>query len=230
MALSVDTIYQKVLAILNKEQRGYITPEEFNLFANQVQMDLFEQYFYDINQFARIDGNDLDYGDMVTNLHNKISLFETEVTLTRNGNYFSLPADLYRIGTITYGSTEVERVTKNEYIYANSAPLTKPSNKRPLYTKNSSGIKAYGDAEFYTTGDVDCNYVKKPVKVVWGYSTVGGSALYNSGASTDFELHDSEEVDLITGILELCGLSLSDYNMAQTAAGMDARSTNQEKA
>ena len=51
MSVSVDTVYQRVLAILNKEQRGYVTPQEFNLFANQAQMDLFEQYFYDINQF-----------------------------------------------------------------------------------------------------------------------------------------------------------------------------------
>ena len=45
MSVSVDTVYQRVLAILNKEQRGYVTPQEFNLFANQAQMDLFEQYF-----------------------------------------------------------------------------------------------------------------------------------------------------------------------------------------
>ena len=45
MAVSVDTVYQRVLAILNKEQRGYVTPQEFNLFANQAQMDIFEQYF-----------------------------------------------------------------------------------------------------------------------------------------------------------------------------------------
>lgn len=53
MAVSVDTVYQRVLAILNKEQRGYVTPQEFNLFANQAQLDIFEQYFYDINQFGR---------------------------------------------------------------------------------------------------------------------------------------------------------------------------------
>jgi len=45
MAVSIDTVYQKVLAILNKEQRGYVTPQEFNLFANRAQLDLFEQYF-----------------------------------------------------------------------------------------------------------------------------------------------------------------------------------------
>ena len=50
MAVSIDKVYQKVLAFANKEQRGYITPQEFNLFADQAQMEIFEQYFYDINQ------------------------------------------------------------------------------------------------------------------------------------------------------------------------------------
>ena len=58
MSVNIDTVYQRVLNIANKEQRGYITPQEFNLFANQAQMDIFEQYFYDLNQFSRIPGND----------------------------------------------------------------------------------------------------------------------------------------------------------------------------
>ena len=37
--VSIDTVYQKVLAIANKEQRGYITPQEFNLFANQLKIE-----------------------------------------------------------------------------------------------------------------------------------------------------------------------------------------------
>ena len=57
MAVNIDTVYQKVLAFANKEQRGYVTPQEFNLFAEQAQLEIFEQYFYDINQLSRIHGN-----------------------------------------------------------------------------------------------------------------------------------------------------------------------------
>ena len=52
MAINIDTVYQKVLAMANKEQRGYITPQEFNLFANQAQQDIFEQYLYDLNDWS----------------------------------------------------------------------------------------------------------------------------------------------------------------------------------
>ena len=49
--VNVDTVYQTVQALANKEQRGYLTPQEFNLFANQAQQNIFEQYFYDLNAF-----------------------------------------------------------------------------------------------------------------------------------------------------------------------------------
>ena len=41
MAINVDTVYQTVQALANKEQRGYLTPQEFNLFAIQAQQDIF---------------------------------------------------------------------------------------------------------------------------------------------------------------------------------------------
>jgi len=43
MAVNINRVYQRVLAIANKEQRGYVTPQEFNVFANHAQMDIFEQ-------------------------------------------------------------------------------------------------------------------------------------------------------------------------------------------
>ena len=49
MAINVDSVYQTVQALANKEQRGYITPQEFNLFATNAQKDIFEQYLYDLD-------------------------------------------------------------------------------------------------------------------------------------------------------------------------------------
>ena len=63
--VNIDTVYQRVLILANKEQRGYITPQEFNLYANQAQMEIFEQYFYDLDQFSRTPSNSQKYLDKV---------------------------------------------------------------------------------------------------------------------------------------------------------------------
>ena len=63
--INVNTVYQTVLLILNKEQRGYLTPEEFNKIGSQVQREIFERYFDDLNQQLRAPQPDVDYADRV---------------------------------------------------------------------------------------------------------------------------------------------------------------------
>ena len=228
MSVSVDTVYQRVLAILNKEQRGYVTPQEFNLFANQVQMDLFEQYFYDINQFSRMHGNDTEFSDMLNILNEKINIFEVTAAMTYGaGLHWNPPADLYRIGTLIHNNIEVERVNKNEFLYINGSQILKPNNTRPIFVSSAAGYKVYGTAEL-TTG-VTCNYIKRPATVVWGYNTVNGEAQYNSTLSVNFPLHESEETELVMKILELAGISTRELQVYQIAAQEEARNTQQEK-
>lgn len=230
MAVSIDTVYQRVLAILNKEQRGYLTPQEFNLFANQAQMDIFEQYFYDIEQFGMLHGNDTEYSDMLNILNEKISLFEKTVNLTYSNNYWILPSDLYRLGTIIYSGNEVERVNKNEYLYITSSPIAAPTAEFPIYTKDINGIKAYEPTEIDdSVKSLECNYIKKPTKVEWKYQMVYGEALYDATYSVNFELHPSEEVELVMKILSLAGVLVRDLSVYQLAAQEDAMDVQQQK-
>jgi hypothetical protein len=243
MAVSVDAVYQKVLAILNKEQRGYVTPQEFNLFANQAQSDLFEQYFYDINQFGRVPGNSTEYSDMLTLLNEKINIFENIAEPTRSGLYFVPPSDLYRLGSVVYKNTttdsfgtsstesvEAERINANEFLYINASPLTKPKNVRPVFVSNSSGIRIYGNSEITDITKVELQYIKKPAKVEWNYQMVFGEALYDSAASVNFELHVAEEVELVVKILELCGLLIKDISLYQVMNQEEQETIQQEKA
>jgi len=53
MAVNVNTVYTTILYILNKEQRGYVTPSEFNSIADLVQKEIFNSYFPNGNQQNR---------------------------------------------------------------------------------------------------------------------------------------------------------------------------------
>ena len=244
MAISVDSVYQRVLGILNKEQRGYVTAQEFNLFANQAQEDLFEQYFYDINQFGRIPGNSTEYSDMLNLLNEKINIFETVAQPTRTGNFFDEPADLYRLGTVVYKNTttnaisdarstesiEAERINANEFLYINSSPLTKPKNVRPVFVANTNGIRVYGNSEITDVAEVEFQYIKKPSKVQWAYQIVFNEPLYDAANSVNFELHPSDETELVIKILELSGILIKDLNLYQVMNQEEQETIQQEKA
>jgi len=244
--VNIDNVYQKVLAIANKEQRGYITPQEFNLFANQAQMDIFEQYFYDLNQFSRVPGNDTAHADVVALLNEKIDHFEkyrAAVDMS-NGSGVGILPDYYRMGKVFYYDTnskyvEIEKINQNDIHHIQNSPLTSPSVTRPVYVRFSSAGDNESNRErriqIYPTSitsRVQCNYIAKPEPVKWTY-TVSDTykALYNDGASDkqDFELHKSEENNLVIKILQLAGISTKDTLLIQTASTAESSKINQQK-
>ena len=224
--VNIDDVYQKVLAIANKEQRGYITPQEFNLFANQAQMDIFEQYFYDINQFNRIPGNDTEYADMLTLLEEKLAIFKNIKLLEYESPYYKKPQELYRLGTLETGFGEIEQVTHKEYLNIKLSPLAKPTLKRAVYVDTPQGYRVYPTF----TNNVQCHYVRKPKKVNWGYSVINDTALYDATKSINFQLHPSEENNLIVKVLSLAGISIKDAVLYQAAEQQDNKNIQQEKA
>jgi len=238
MPISVDTVYQKVLALANKEQRGYITPQEFNLFANQAQMEIFEQYFYDLNQFARVPGNEYVYSDIDDMLEEKLQIFDNTdgesvvdayVGAGLGGVNKRLPDYIYRVHRVEFNNISCEILkTKDFNACRYGGPLVAPSNRRPVVNIRKNIMRCVGDDNSFIT-PTGVFYFKAPQVVSWGYIVVTDKALYDETTSTDFELHLSEESELIYRILALAGISIEKPNLTQMAAGLEQTKVQQEK-
>tara|TARA_R110002020_G_scaffold115511_6_gene265537 strand:- start:9837 stop:11054 length:1218 start_codon:yes stop_codon:yes gene_type:complete len=392
MAINVNTVYTTVLSILNKEQRGYITPDEFNKLAAQVQLEIFENYFEDYNQLLRIPQTNTEYVDRQTNINSAIAIFKTfakptsvpigavldlsitvpgtgyadannvgttlagsnndltlniqtvtpgftistpgtnytngiglatvtgttgnndltvninsvsstgeitgltinqpgtgytggneVLTITQAGSsgtgaitltsasigaiasasvnalgsgysvndvvninggganatatinsintdlYFLPPSNTHRIGTVIYKNKEIQRVDRNELLYLNLSPITKPSETFPVYlyeqaTQGTSGsntgqqhVLVYPKS-ITTVSDIDISYIRKPNNPIWGF-TVGtlGQYIYNSSTSTQFELSNVEQTEVIVRILAYAGVVIRDPQIVQVA-------------
>ncbi len=400
MAINVNTVYTTVLSILNKEQRGYITPDEFNKLATQVQLEIFENYFEDYNQLLRVPQTDTEYVDRQKNINTAISIFKqfgettiipagfvTLLTITNpgvgyvsatnatttggngngltvdttvaspgfnivaggvsytqginiptsssttgtsltvdinsvsgsgeitgltinnpgtgyiNGNelltviqganstaqiqltstsigalqsvsinnggsgyavgdvvsiaganptfatatvgsvnsllYFLPPSNTHRIGTVIFKNKEIQRVDRNELLYLNLSPITKPSKTFPVYTYEQSTVGSNGNdtgqqhiyiypESITTASDVTVSYIRKPNDVNWGF-TVGtlGQYIYNKATSTQFELSSVEQTEVIIRILAYAGVVIRDPQIVQVATqAIQAEETN----
>ena len=229
MAINVDKVYKVVLYILNKEQRGFLTPVQFNGLARQAQLDLFEKSFYDYNR-AVIKGDRIgfssEYGDIAANIQEKIDIFAKQATLTFTSGVASEPNDLYRtVLIVVNGDTEVEQVKKTELSYLNSNKLTAPSTSYPVYYAEGENIKIFPTS--ITSAKID--YIKTPVDPIWAYTGGGSSAyVYSSGSSVDFELHPSEEVMLVTKILAYAGVIVNDPTVIQAAQAKEVDTFTKE--
>ena len=239
MAINVNTVYQTVLSILNKEQRGYMTPDEFNKVGTQVQLEIFEKYFEDLNQQARVPQSDLNYADRLENIDEKVAIFKTFGNATYNNvsptptNYFTLPTtdaynqpvNLYRIGEVTYNNEVlIQRLQRNDFYTSEKSKLTKATETFPAYLYENKKLFIKPDT---IQNNVQVEYVRKPFDVIWGfivgtlgqyeYNGIPYNATTDPTGSTDFELHESEQTEVILRILQYAGIIIRDPQIVQAA-------------
>lgn len=233
--ISVDTVYQKVLALANKEQRGYITPQEFNLFAKQAQQEIFDNYFHDLKTAQLKPKNSTDTSDEINILNEKISIHRNVETVSDSTNTaeYSVPTNAYIVSKVTFNNSNgqdilITELDSNEFNYASLNPLTAPQLSRPIYVRVGGGDLEVKPSTF--TEDIKIHYIEKPADPNWGYVLINGKALYNQNTSVNFDLHDSEENNLVIRILQLAGVSIKDELLlgfsTQDAANTEAKKNN----
>jgi hypothetical protein len=229
MAVNINSVYQKVLAISNKEQRGYITPQEFNLLADRAQNEIYENYFHQArNSNAKIKDDD-QYTDKLEMIEAKLSPFLKSAggTTLDNQGVYTLPTDLYKIITVQLGLYVAEEVNRKEleYILALGNSVNsklKPTVSRPVYIRDSATtIKITdGGASGNSSTTVVFDYYKEPTTPSFGYVVVNEKALYNSNTSVNFELASSEEEHLVSRILLLAGGVIKQPDLSQGGASL----------
>lgn len=91
----INAVRNTVLAILNKNNYGYISPSDFNLFAKQAQLDIFDEYFIAYNnqvnkQNGRVSGT--GYADIQKGYEEVIDTFSVTGSLSQSsGNLYTVP-------------------------------------------------------------------------------------------------------------------------------------------
>lgn len=217
MAINVNTVYKTVLLILNQQQRGYMTPDEFNKVATQVQLNIFEKYEDDLNQQYRLSQNDTEYANRVKNIEENLQFFQRTGATAYAGPHFTLtPNDIYRLGTVFYNGTALTQYAqRNEITQLLLSPLTQPTTDFPIYLYENNLLYVYPTT--IQTG-ITISYLKTPADVVWGYGVGNlGQFEYNQAASTNFELNISEQSNVIMRVLAYAGVIVNDPTIIQVA-------------
>jgi len=101
---------------------------------------------------------------------------------------------------------------------------------------NGAGTFKVGDSIYIASDifqddqrNVQVDYIRRPITPNWNYVVVNDKALYNSTSSTDFQLHESEESELVYRILAFAGVAIEKPQLTQVAAGLEQAKVQQEK-
>jgi len=231
----INSVRNTVLSVLNKNNYGYISPSDFNLFAKQAQLEIFDGYFKELNQVinaenARMSGT--DYADLNKGVREAIDIFSRTATLTQDAaNVYFTPSltttndDYYLLNKVLANGVEAEPVHHSKITLLNSSLLTAPSAQYPAYTLEADKITVF-PATISGANDVVCQYIRYPRDPQWTYATLaGGEPVFNQSAADyqDFEVPIEDEPRLVYRILQMAGMSIREGDVYQYANAEEAQ-------
>jgi len=199
---NIDTVYQRVLALANKEQRGYITPQEFNLLAGKAQNDIFEMYFHDYKTALLSPGNQSKMADDLDILREKIAMHKV-VGTALTGDNKTLSNDVHWLESVYSGDDVFEEVDRDQWSYMKSNNKLRPSkNSRGVFLRTGANAIILSPsnlnhvdtaAAYYSSNLVDNSSFSNSIKRGW--DTTGSNyfwTLDGNGPQTTITIDPSE--------------------------------------
>lgn len=230
----INQIYQILQTILNKEQRGNVTPAEFNLLAKQVQEKIFRGYFNDYSRdVIRMNRGmgGVGFADLAGNQRQRIDRFAKTATLSFDSPNFDLPADLYMIyqnGIMTEGGIVIEEVEPGKVGYLNQSAAA-PSETFPVYERVNEGEILISPSTIIA--GVTCRYIRTPLDPNWTFMVVSGEPLFDAADPDyqDFELHPDEFSNIVIQMLSYFGINIRETEVAQYAEALKQKQDTKEE-
>lgn len=236
---SVQRVYNALKDLVNKDQRGFITPSIFNRFAGVAQMNVFNGLFDQQRTAVRMRRQQVDSPrdqNKFVQVLEDLSMLTKKETLTLASGVVDKPSDLGRVismftvGNLILGvsnKAQVQIVYNSDDIdLVNLSDISKPTDQNPVAlvanqievfpnvnTSISSVILRYYKLPQGLVPNTQARSVSQPT---FGYSTaVTGVEIYDPALSIDFELPEILFPDLVMEIGSLAGVNLRDSQVVQ---------------
>jgi hypothetical protein len=234
----INSVRNTVLSILNKNNYGYISPSDFNLYAKQAQFEVFEEYFSEYNKTITMENarqSGTSYADLRKPIEEAMEVFAVTSTLTQVApatNRFFLPSstttgfDYFMINKILcYDASvsprlfkgEAEKVTHTHITMLITSNLTAPTEQYPAYTQEGGILTVY-PSTINLPNEVDSNYFRYPKDPKWTYITLAnGEPVFDQSQADyqDFEIPLEDEYKLVSKILQYAGMSIREIAAVQ---------------
>jgi hypothetical protein len=231
--IGINEVRNTVMFFINKNNKGYITPDEFNMFSLMAQNEIFNSMFDELNsQLIKKDRRltNSEYADIPASVEEAIDFFgvyTTPATFT-----YDIPTELWRYtGTDLFltehlslvnsqgKKTNIELVSKSEINYLMNSNMNSPTTTYPVYAKIGDKYKIAPAVPAGFTPEMF--FIRKPKNPKWTYVNDGsGNPLFNASAPDlqDFEIDYMYMPELTVKILLYCGVSIREEMIIQSAS------------
>ncbi len=235
---SVNTVFQALLSVLNKEQRGFVTPIVFNTLCDVAQKEVYIELFNDMKRAKQLRQANLDAKDersRINIIDNELARFiEVDVPVTITTSAGTKPDMLHRVIMITTSTGEPVDVTYDPNYFKNYQrnKILNASSSGDVVVLVSDNFKVYNLASGtlnvtyyrFPEGLNPSNFQKAQAVPRFGYTTTtSGKYTYSASSSVDFELSDEFIPDLVVSMAKMLGVSLRSSDVFNYASQEQAK-------
>jgi len=229
----ISVVYNTLKDLANKDQQGFISPTEFNRFANIAQLNIFNGLFdelKDAKRLSRSGFNPMRDKSRIKRIEEDLAYFSTKITQPKASGKFAKPDDLARIiGVTTAGSILLDQSTKKpiELCYDEEkierilvSNLSAPTAEFPVAL-----VSEFLHVFPTTVNKIEIRYYKYPESTTTLGVRDSSTPTYSAtGTSRNFELPEHYTSDLVYEIGKMIGLNLRDTDIVNyTSQEMQTR-------
>jgi hypothetical protein len=238
--MTIDEVYRLVQVFANKEQRGFISPTDFNLLAKQAELELYNKRLSIIKQKSPTRRSQGVYAE---NLAPEIARQDIATFLTRSDIDTDIKPNPYLGVTVAVTSDYVESlfISADEHhdISTNipvdivepkdinqilRSSLVKPSMEYPIALLGSEGGTSKVFSVFPDTiKKVIAYHYRNNNTPKWSYVTVAGKPVHDSSSSNQFKISSRCHGEIVVKILEYLGVSIREADVVQYAQASEIK-------
>jgi len=241
--MTINEVYKLVQIFANKEQRGFITPSDFNLLAKQAELELYNKRLDIVkekSQPKKIAGYykeglapEVAEQDLIHFLKiEEVGLSSDDASYY--GTYANKTMDY--ISSITIQSDEghslgtnvpVDIVTPDTVNQILRSSLVKPSMSYPIALISGTGGLGKRIILFPNTlKSCTVYYYRYDNNPKWSYVTIAGKPVYDASTSKHLAISERCHGELVVKILEYLGVHLREADVVQYASGKEVQQDN----
>jgi hypothetical protein len=238
--MTIDEVYKLVQVFANKEQRGFISPSDFNLLAKQAELELYNKRLSIIKQKSPTRRSQGVYAE---NLAPELARQDIATFLTRSDMTVTAKDAPYLGVTVNLITDYVESMFINvdeHHDISNNIPLdivepkdinqilrsslVKPSIEYPIALLGSEGGTSKVFSVFPDTiKKVIAYHYRYANNPKWSYVTVAGKPVHDSSSSNAFKISSRCHGEIVVKILEYLGVSIREADVVQYAQASELK-------
>ena len=226
MPIDVNELYEFVKFVANKEQSGYIKPDEFNLVADRAQMQFFMERYNNPAEYQPGRPIPRVAFQQSQKVSDDLRIFVTSEDVSSGDDISALNDDYVHLVSLrTTTDRHVKLLDDAELGHVLNSALTPPSSTYPVAYIVDDQINIVPNTTTCTI-----TYLRRPAKPEWVYfqdadgnptDATGINPLtypvYDEASSTNLEFPDETFNEIAIRILSFVGINLRENQLSQFA-------------